>query len=55
MPAVSKKQQQFAAMELKRKREGKKTKTHMTEAQLEEYASTPRKSLPAKAKKRSKK
>ena len=53
MPAVSKKQQQFMAMELARKRAGKKTKTKMTEKQLEEYASTKRKGLPAR--KRSKK
>ncbi len=38
MPAVSKKQQRFMGAELARKRAGKKTKTKMTEAQLEEFA-----------------
>jgi len=50
MPAVSKKQQQFFGAELSRKRAGKKTKTKMTEKQLEEYAGTKRKGLPAKKK-----
>ena len=53
MPAVSKKQQQFMGAELSRKRAGKKTKTGMSEKQLEEYAGTKRKGLPAR--KRSKK
>ena len=48
MPAVSKKQQQFFGAELARKRAGKKTRTKMTEKQLEEYASTKRKGLPRK-------
>jgi len=43
MPAKSKKQQMFMGAELARKRAGKKTKTKMTERQLEEYASTKRK------------
>ena len=51
MPSVSKKQQQFMGTELSRKRAGKKTKTKMTEKQLEEYAGTKRKGLPAKKKK----
>ena len=55
MPSVSKKQQQFFGMELKRKRAGKKTKTKMTEKQLEEFASTKRKGLPNKVKKHGKK
>lgn len=38
MPAVSKKQRKFMGAELGRKRAGKKTKTKMTEAQLEEFA-----------------
>ena len=50
MPAVSKKQQRFMGAELGRKRAGKKTKTKMTEKQLKEYASTPRKGLPEKKK-----
>lgn len=48
MPAVSKKQQRFMGAELKRKRAGKKTKTHMTEKQMEEFASTKTKHLPMK-------
>lgn len=50
MPAVSKKQQQFMAIELERKRAGKKTKTKMTEKQLKEFASVKRKGLPKKKK-----
>ena len=50
MPSVSKKQQRFMGAELQRKRAGKKTKTKMTEAQLEEFASTKRKGLPKKKK-----
>ena len=52
MPAKSKKQQQFMGAELERKRAGKKTKTKMTEKQLEEFASTKHKGLPKKKKKR---
>ncbi len=51
-PAVSKKQQRFMGADLKRKRAGKKTRTKMTEAQLEEFASTKRAKLPKKKKKR---
>ncbi len=50
MPVVSKKQQRFMGAELQRKRAGKKTKTKMTEAQLEEFAHTKRKHLPKKKK-----
>jgi len=50
MPAVSKKQQRFFGAELARKRAGKRTKTKMTEEQLEEFAHTKRKGLPAKKK-----
>ena len=49
MPAVSKKQQRFLGAELARKRAGKRTRTGMTEGQLEEYASTPTKRLPLRA------
>lgn len=52
MPAKSKKQQMFMGAELARKRAGKKTKTKMTERQLGEYASTKRKGLPRKVKKK---
>ncbi len=50
-PAVSKAQQRFAGAELARKRAGKKTKTKMTEKQLEEFAGTKTKKLPKKRKK----
>ena len=50
MPAVSKRQQMFMGAELQRKREGKKTRTKMTEKQLEEFAHTKRKGLPKKKK-----
>jgi hypothetical protein len=39
MPAKSAKQRRFMGAELARKRAGKKTKTGMSEKQLEEYAS----------------
>jgi hypothetical protein len=39
VPAKSEKQRKFMGAELERKREGKKTKTGMSEKQLEEYAS----------------
>lgn len=54
MPAKSKAQQQFMGAELRRKREGKKTKTGMSEKQLKEFASTSRKNLPSKSKKKHK-
>lgn len=50
MPAKSKKQQMFMAIELERKRKGQKTKTGMSAQQLEDFASTPRKGLPTKVK-----
>lgn len=50
MPARSKAQQRFMGAELARARAGKRTRTHMSAAQLEEFASTPRKGLPAKVK-----
>ena len=55
MPAKSKAQQRFMGAELARQRTGKKTKTSMTEKQLEEFASTKRKGLPAHKTKRGKK
>ena len=39
MPAKSERQRKFMGAELGRKRAGKRTKTKMTEAQLEEFAS----------------
>jgi len=52
MPSVSKRQQQFMGAELSRKRAGKKTKTKMTEQQLEEFARTKRSKLPLRKKKK---
>ncbi len=54
MPAKSKKQQQFMGAELGRKRKGKRTRTGMSERQLHEYASTPRKNLPVRKKRKRK-
>lgn len=42
-PAVSEKQRRFAGAELARKRAGKRTRSGMTETQLEEFARKPRK------------
>jgi len=39
MPAKSEKQRKFMGAELQRKREGKKTKTDMSEKQVEKHAS----------------
>ena len=50
MTATSKKQQQFMGAELARKRAGKATTTDMTEQQLQDFAGTPTKGLPARAK-----
>lgn len=52
MPAKSKKQQMFFGAELARKRAGHKTKTKMSEKQLKDFASTKRKGLPSRAKKK---
>ena len=38
MPAETEKQRKFIGAELRRKRQGKKTKTKMSEKQLEEFA-----------------
>lgn len=38
MPAKTEKQRKFMGAELARKREGKKTKTGMSEAQLRDFA-----------------
>ena len=53
MPAKSKAQQAMMGADLARMRKGMKSKTGMSEAQLEHFASTPRKGLPAKAKAKS--
>ena len=39
MPAKTEKQRKFMGAELERKREGKKTRTDMSEQELEKYAS----------------
>jgi hypothetical protein len=46
MPSKSQAQQKFMGAELYRKRQGMKTKTGMSERQLEDFASTKRKGLP---------
>jgi hypothetical protein len=43
MPAKTEKQRKFMAAELERKREGKKTRTGMSEKELEKMASKPTK------------
>lgn len=43
MPARSEKQRKFMGAELQRKREGKKTRTGMSENELEKIASKPKK------------
>jgi hypothetical protein len=43
MPAKTEKQRRFMGAELERKREGKKTKTDMSEKQLEDFASKDKK------------
>ena len=43
MPATTEKQRKFMGAELARKREGKKTKTGMSEKKLEEFASKSKK------------
>ena len=48
MPAKSKAQQRFMGAELARARKGQKTRTGMGKTQLDHFASTPRKGLPAR-------
>lgn len=52
MPARSKSQQRMMGADLARARAGKKTRTGMTESQLEDFASTSRKGLPERSKSR---
>jgi len=47
MPAKSKAQQEFMAIELAKKRKGEKAKTSMSESELKKFAATKRKGLPA--------
>jgi hypothetical protein len=42
MPAKTEKQRKFMGAELQREREGKKTKTGMSEKKLEDFASKPK-------------
>ena len=55
MPSKSQAQQKFMGADLARARAGKKTRTGMSESQLEDFASTKRKGLPKKVKQRGKK
>lgn len=52
MPAKSQAQQKFMGADLARAREGKKTRTGMSQGQLEDFAGTKRKGLPKRVKKR---
>jgi len=53
MPVKSEKQRKFLGAELRRKKQGKKGKTNMSIAQLEEYLKKSKgKKLPKKKKKR---
>jgi hypothetical protein len=49
VPAKSKAQQKFMGADLARARAGKKTRTGMSEGQLEDFAATKRTGLPARA------
>jgi Protein of unknwon function (DUF3008) len=55
MPSKSQVQQKFMGADLARAKAGKKTKTGMSEEQLEDFASTKRKGLPQRVKGKSKK
>lgn len=46
MPAKSRAQQRMMGAELRRKRRGQKTRTGMSEAQLEEFAGTSHRGMP---------
>ena len=52
MPAVSKRQARFMGAELARKRAGKRTRTKMSERELEEFAGTKTKNLPIRKRKK---
>lgn len=54
MPAKSKVQQEMMGADLARARAGKKTRTGMSQQQLEDFASTKRKGLPQRVKRKSK-
>ena len=47
MPAKTEKQRTFMGAELQRKREGKKTRTDLSEKELEKFASKPKKASKA--------
>lgn len=55
MPSVSKKQRRLMGADLARKRRGKRTRTGMSERQLEEFAGVKERGLPAKKKRKGKK
>ena len=57
MPSVSKKQRRLMGADLARKRKGKRTRTRtgMSERQLEEFAGVKERGLPAKKKRKGKK
>lgn len=46
MPSTSKAQQRLMGADLARARKGEKTRTGMSEGQLEDFAATPRRGLP---------
>jgi len=50
MPSVSQAQQAFMGADYARAKEGKKTRSGMSADQLKDFASTPRKDLPRRAK-----
>jgi hypothetical protein len=50
MPARSQAQQEMMGADLARLRKGQPTRTGMSEQQLKDFASTPRKGLPKKVK-----
>jgi hypothetical protein len=52
MPAKSKAQQKLMGADLRRKRQGKATRTGMTKADLHDFASTRRQGLPTRKGKR---
>ena len=55
MPSTSKRMRRFMGAEYRRKKQGKRTRTGMTLAQLADYASTPEKGLPERKRKKRKK
>ena len=54
MPAKTEKQRKFMGAELQRKREGKKTRTDMSEKELEKFASKEKRNEAARTTQRTK-